>query len=319
MAPLTNSSSLESLPSELLLPILVHVTFNGDLACLRLLSPGLNSFMTQQSQFLLKNLCSIHRFPDRLVDAYCQYHAVIPNSLEALLLLSSEVAVLDILCEDEQRLTDPRKSAENETLTNLLWSSTFTCALKAGVGTKQPLRDILAPSENIDGVLPLALNTSFRDFLKEGLGLAELEAVITAINISASKLWSSVFLYKAHSSRVNTFASLSGHTFNIEQAILTEHIIWHGPKWAARMLSAHAVGSGGSFERLLHHHGSWMGSNEDGARIAANGVARLLWKDRQRKVDEEREKLAQLSPQQNALVANLALNPVVWRGSSGDL
>ncbi len=310
---------LQNLLSELLLLILVQATGNCDVPNLRLVNSGLNQIVVEHHRALFLGLCWTHSLPDTLLDAYFTHHAVKADGVEGLLFLSREVSTLETFCKDEQHLIGGDSGIQNRTLTHLLWFSTFTSALKAGVDLQQNPQDILAPSGTIDSAVPLAMTYSFKDWIKNSLSLTELEAIITAINIAASKLWASVFLYKVHSSRVNTFASLSGHTFNIEQAILTEHIIWHGPRWAGRLLTSPALGNTDSLEHRLHLFGPWFGSKEDGARIAANGLARFLWKERQRKVDEEREKKAQQSLQGQAVVATLSINPAVWRGSAGDM
>ena len=309
-------SFIDDLPSELLLSILSYATLNGDIASLRLVNARFNNFIIEQHQPLFQYLCTAHRLTDRLLKTYFSHPAVKGDGIEGLILLSQEVSTVRSLSEGEQQTTG---GDHDQSVTNLLWFSTFTRALRAGLDTRQPLRDILAPSNTIDSALPLALDSSFQHWLKEDLSLTELEAIITAINIAASRLWSSVFLYKAHSSRVNTFASLSGHTFNIEQAILTEHVIWQGPRWTGRMLISPGQGKTDDLEHRLHLLGPWSGSNEDGARIAANGLARLLWKERQRKVDEGREMNIQQTAKGQVTITTLPINPVVWRGNSGDL
>jgi hypothetical protein len=134
---------------------------------------------------------------------------------------------------------------------------------------------------------------------------------------------------------INTFASLSGFTFNIEQAVLTEYVIWNGPGWAARVLGGNCDGEldgeVDDVEGRMQRYGPWKGSKEDGARIAANGLARLLWKERGRKVEEERERVRVMremvvrSGEETGKdvvavqVSTLQVSPVVWRGSAGDM
>ena len=303
---------LLALPRELVVAVLQHAA--GSLAELRLVDSALSSSITEHRCTLLRSLCLSYDISDQLLDQYCHYHEVSPSDISALLRLNRELAAVQAFGED---CRGHQKESFDGIAAGMVRFSMLTASLRGSWDFPQPLQDALTSSVTIDGIVPKALSISFKQLLKDQCSLTDLESIIAAINVTASKLWSSVFLHRTSASRVNTFASLSGHTFNIEQAILTEHVIWHGPTWAASLLKEAQPSRATNFELQLQEYGPWAGTKEDGARLAANGLARLLWKERQRKVDEERERQAQLAGQK--AVSSLAINPAVWRGSAGDM
>lgn len=96
--------------------------------------------------------------------------------------------------------------------------------------------DIMAPSA--DGRLSVSkrLSNKIVRFLKDGLTLSELESVVAALNVCATKLWNGLLLFMPRDSTVSNFGSPSGVAFNTDQAVLTEHVIWRGPGWGSGLL-----------------------------------------------------------------------------------
>jgi hypothetical protein len=128
-------------------------------------------------------------------------------------------------------------------------------------------------------------------------------------------------MFRPKDSTVSGFGSLSGASFNTDQAILTEHLIWKGPLWAAQVLKLHGPAEIGATPAAnaeigdkLVQEGIWKGSREEGARLAANGVARLLWKERQEKIEAKASSSAG-----KISITDMRANPSVWRGASGDM
>jgi hypothetical protein len=180
--------------------------------------------------------------------------------------------------------------------------------------------DVLAPSPNNEHSVSGLLSKNFVRLVKETLGLEELESAIAAINMSTIKLWSSLLLFRPKDSTVGSFGSLTGVSSNADQAILAEHVIWKGPSWVARILERYTSPTSGQtgLENLpdvtIVEQGIWKGSREEGARLAANGVARLLWKERQDKIEQRAH-----DSKGRIAIADLRVDPAVWRGSSGEM
>lgn len=155
--------------------------------------------------------------------------------------------------------------------------------------------DLLAPSASGEHSESKLMSQRLRHLLRHELTLEELESVIAAINVCTNRLWSTIFLVSPRDSSVSSFGSLSGVSFNTDQAILTEHVIWKGPRWVSRLLGEYVTrggeqgcgtGGDGHLDMTLVNEGVWRGSREDGARLAANGVARFLWKEREERIEQ---------------------------------
>ncbi|KAJ9606820.1 hypothetical protein H2200_008830 [Cladophialophora chaetospira] len=182
--------------------------------------------------------------------------------------------------------------------------------------------DVLVPAPDGRQTFSKSFSDEFVHFLKEELTLEELEAIIAAISVCVTRLWSAVFMFRPKDSTVVGFSSLSGTSFSTDQAILTEHVIWRGPLWVSRILDQYGpgervatqIGDEIEVEEILVKEGLWKGSREEGARLAANGVARLLWKERQERIETKANASAG-----KVNITDIRVNPSVWRGSSGDM
>jgi len=152
---------------------------------------------------------------------------------------------------------------------------------------------ILAPCHSGETFAPKVPSDQFVHFLQSELALSDLESIIAVINICATRLWSTIFLFRPIDMMVTSFGSLSGYSFNMHQAILAEHTIWKGPNWVSKVLERYSKSPGLSFPQIYTEPedpvitgGIWNGSHENGALLAANGVARMLWKERQDKIEQ---------------------------------
>jgi hypothetical protein len=80
--------------------------------------------------------------------------------------------------------------------------------------------------------------------------------------------------------------------------VLMEHVIWRGPLWVAQVLRLQCPSLGEfredgcrqSVDERLANEGIWNGTRQEAARLVANGVARLLWKERQLRIERVSER-----------------------------
>ncbi|EXJ67979.1 uncharacterized protein A1O5_08593 [Cladophialophora psammophila CBS 110553] len=110
------------------------------------------------------------------------------------------------------------------------------------------MADLLAPSPDAGQSLSKQFSEKFVHFLRQELALEELEGIIGAISVCSMRLWGTVFLFRPRDSTISSFSSLSGASFNTNQAILTEHVIWKGPLWASRILRVYGPADAGSMQ-----------------------------------------------------------------------
>ena len=327
--------SIFDLPTEILSQIVRYVNLNGDLAELRSSNSNFVELSSHQSRFLFEDLCIRYSVsPQTAQYLLSKDHGkpftnneFEPNKSDILrwtyFLHKTEILGSD--ADQAMSHTLPHKISRLQlssrepfvlfaSLTRLLNSSLTTSHSTAS--------DVLAPSPDGGQYISKRFSERFVKFLGPCLTLEELEAIIAGISVCVAKLWSSVFMFRPKDSTISGFGSLSGASFSTDQAILTEHVIWRGPIWVAKILER--FGSGDNFptyaesstkvDDVLVKEGVWKGSREDGARLAANGVARLLWKERQRKIEAKGAASAD-----KVSIVEMRVNASVWRGSAGDI
>ncbi|OAP60551.1 hypothetical protein AYL99_05553 [Fonsecaea erecta] len=327
---------MPQLPTEILAQILRDANLNGDLPNLRLSNSRILALATRQTHILLDDLCLKYGISPQVRNLYFSHRAgnkftsgipqpdiidvmAFGNFLRMTGLLAAD---LDSAMGHYTDTTVPawRLCNREPFVLFAIFSQMLNSSLVASHST---MADLLAPSPDSGQLFSKQLSERFVHFLRQELMLEELEGIIRAINVCSTRLWGTVFLFRPKDSTVTSFGSVSGASFNMDHAILTEHIIWKGPLWASQILKKygpadarfeHQTAGGAEVDDSLVKEGIWSGLRSEGARLAANGVARLLWKERQQKIE------AQVSASAERIgIADMRLDPSVWRGSSGDM
>jgi hypothetical protein len=320
-------------PAEILIDIVRYVNYNSDVSSLRLVNRRLAEIIRQQAQILINDFRSKHGLSKRVTDTYLtstSWSSLPPTTENNVL---DTVSLRHFLRRMDRIATD---------LDRAVWNSTCYGQLRSRFVNREPfmlfaaLSDmleesttvlsltgtVLAPCASGQTFAPKQLTPRLIHFLEHEISLDELESIITLINVCATKLWSSIFLFQNADTAVTSFGSLGGYSFNTDLAILTEHVIWKGPKWVSWLLKLQEPTSGGSktsshgqARDSVLHNGIWNGSREDGARIAANGVARLLWRERHRKIEQKQQD----TPPGTIQTEELQPASTVWHIPSADM
>ncbi len=327
--------SILDLPTEILAELVRHSNLNGGLLSLRLSNSRLLKVVSCQAALLLEDLSIRYGVSNRALRLYLsQKHEGLPGkdppqprNLDVLA-LSQFLHTTDSLGVDADRAfhhtpqTSMRHSLPSSREPFVLFA-VFNHIIKSSLTiSHSTASDLLAPSLDGGQTFSKRISEDLLRFLKQELTLEELESVIGAISVCAMRLWSAVFMFRPKDSTVSEFGGISGASFNADQAILTEHIIWRGPLWVVRMLrlygpegtGASQTGDANEMDDSLIRHGVWRGSREEGARLAANGVARLLWKERQERIEARASASAE-----KVSITDMRVSASVWRGSSGDM
>ncbi|KAK5458491.1 hypothetical protein LTS15_004573 [Exophiala xenobiotica] len=317
-------SSFQILPVEVLVQILRYVNHNGDLGNLRLCSSDFVELSVQQERLFWTELCSAEGIVPRTTSLpRCEYST--PGILQVMA-LGNFLRETRVISSDRDGRIEPltqsnRPHSELERWSGLVLFDAVHQLLKASTTVTNRQGGVLAPSADGDTSTYQVLSKECVRFLKTDMTLQELETVIAAINVCTTRLWSTIFLFTPQDLTVGSFWSLSGTSFNMEQAILTEHVIWKGPQWVSRVLEGFGQTNRMSSAELyrnadmtLLREGIWRGTREEGARLAANGLARLLWKERQEKIEDKAH-----SSSTAVTVTDMRVNSLVWRGTSGDM
>jgi hypothetical protein len=331
-------AALLDLPTEILVQITQYAQFNGDLPRFRQVNSRFNGISKEQSRQYLDSLCRKYGLRAPVVDLY------FTRRLGTSTLGSNEPRVVDVIALDHflrsveivaadvdkvlQSKTDNRRAhPQSIDRESFLLFAVLSHLLRLSQTVLAMTGTVLAPCSSGETFAPKLLSDGFVQFLQNELALSDLESIIAAINICATRLWSTIFLFKPTDSTVSSFGSLSGYSFNADQAILTEHTIWKGPKWVSQVMKRYGGLTGDQTATLsspqsarelddrIVTEGLWRGSQENGALLAANGVARMLWKERQEKIEQVKRGDAV----QPLSITDMRTNPVVWRGSSGDM
>ncbi|KAL2407987.1 hypothetical protein ABEF95_011777 [Exophiala dermatitidis] len=304
--------SITKLPFEIHVQIVRYANIRGDLPSLRLSCVQLNDVAIKERRLLLTDLRRHYGISTRVVDLYLLHK--LGREPPASLSLMQVMAVgrflrnLDAVAFDLDRMAQrlnhvnvrqPQIQPECVDRSAFMLFAALSRLLNGAAQIGAYGRgDVLAPCLNARHAVSILLSKQFVQFVREELTLEELESVIAAINLCVTRLWSTIFLFRPRESIVSGFGSLCGASFNADQAILTEDVIWRGPEWASKVLEFYGrenVGckrklKPGEYKRLdtrFVSEGIWKGSPEEGARLAANGVARMLWKERQQRIEDK--------------------------------
>ncbi|KAI1618841.1 hypothetical protein EDD36DRAFT_480807 [Exophiala viscosa] len=324
-------STLVDLPSEILMQILQHVNLNGDLARLSLCNSQVAAYISQQGHSFTKDLCSHHRISPRVLELFLRHgndkHGPSGPSIQGglhAIALSHFLQDMRIIGVSVQSLRDVRSAGPRLANSEPYLLLAVMIRLLNDSSTVTPWNgDVLAPSADGERSLSRLLPEKFLQCLDTGLSLEEPESVVAAINLCSTMLWSKIFLFRPKDYSVLSFGSLSGASFNMEQALLTEHVIWKGPRWVARLLAwskagerqdAQGPSNCDNVDLTRVSEGIWRGSHQEGARIAANGLARLLRRKRQEKIEQTAS-----SSNIRVVITDMRVNAAVWRGSAGDM
>jgi hypothetical protein len=315
------------LPAEILAQIVRHVNINGDFSRLRLSNSRFLEIGFHRHRLLFEDLClryDIGRRSSRLYLSLAGAKRTVNGGLEPstrdVLKFTNFLHETKALAAGVDHAMSRRQLSSREPFVLFaIFSEVLNSSLTISHST---MSDLLAPAVDAVYSFSKSFSQNFVQFLREELTLEELEAVIAGISVCVTKLWSDVFMFRPKDYTISGFGSLSGASFNTDKAILTEHVIWRGPLWAARILKLYGSARnplsntdiGTQLDDTLVRDGIWKGSREEGARLVANGVARLLWRERQLKIDA-REKLS-AGP---ARITDMRVDVSVWRGSSGDM
>lgn len=329
---------LLDLPTETLVQISQHVIFNGDLPRFRQVNSRLHEISQGQSCHFLDSLCQRYGLRISVVDLYFR-KKLESNALEFgeprlvdVLALDHFLRIVDIVAAEVEKALQSgteihRAHSRRINRESFLHFAILSHLLRLSQTVLSMTGTVLAPCNSGETFAPKLLSNSFVELVQHDLTLLDLESIITAINVCVTKLWSTIFLFRPKDSTVSSFGSLSGYSFNTDQAILTEHAIWKGPKWVAQVLRRYAGSSMDEADAIstpradkepddqIVTKGIWRGTHENGALLAANGVARLLWKERQQKIEQAKRGDAG----RTVAITNTHANPVVWRGSAGDM
>ena len=326
----TYAPHFADLPAETVSLVLEYINLNGDLSAARGVNRRLCAMVTSNSRALVKNICHQYDIPLTTLEHYStsRGNPKTQDAEEDLLLmlgLRSELNAFGAFTVDAAR---GEGSDSDDTVHGLLLFAIFTRTLQHQGVHQDSTTNIMVSNHSLDKARCVALSQASMNLLEEGFTLFELESMVTAINMCASKLWSTVSDFRLGDAQTQSFANLGGYTFSIEQAILTEAVIWKGPRWVANMPASSYLVSGDPmvdkdtqrrFQVLLSANDLWRGSREEGARLAATGVARLLWRTRQKRVEDEETQKKRQEQTRPVAIADLKLNAAVWRGSAGDM
>ena len=324
--------TLTSLPAEILTEILRYVNVNGDLAQLRLVSTQMNTFMGEEQHRYLHDIRSRYAISERVMQLYHDSHGTSEGAAELCyyLFFRREVAMFQALDSHLPRASSATQASglRESPISSFLLLSAMARKYKnmeqcqvaqAGTIHNMTLEDCSA----IVGSLRYYLGTNWE--------LEEIEVVISATSRCASALWcldpsnKPIEPFKNfHEPRLQGCCVHFGGCDNRQEAILTEHLLTNGPAWAARILLSQAVLQQHDWSprarslQLRSFDAIWRIAPQHGARQAASGVARMLWRLRPSKLEEEqqrrqREKLEALK------IQDMRVSAGVWRGSAGDI
>jgi hypothetical protein len=307
--------SFLSLPAEILALILRDSNINGDLAQLRLACSNLNTLILQDQNRYLQDICIIYGISQRVLDIYSTGLGITQSQLDFrnYLVFRHELAVLESLSTFLKRETSIARyfTPIDNSVGPLLLFSAFARIFNTG-------------SPGLQESLPVSDALRVQHFFKVRLELAEVEALITTLDMCTSVLWPRVSLANPNERLTVESACPGVDGSAVQQSMLMEYVIRRGPKWTAQILG---IGSAqpGSIAFLKDRYTGlpacssvWEVSAERGARIASAGVARMLWMERRAKIEEEHQRREHEKLERQKIV-DMRVNAGIWRGSAGDM
>lgn len=334
--------SLLALPPELFQQILSETATFENFTSLRLVHPHFDNIIRTSAEYLMKGVVRAQNVSDHVFSLHQQYDRkktgteLLEQQLSSLLRLHKNVAT----CIRLERVLD----AHREKFAAFpIWADvpakgfgSIESVLIFSAFQRELIRSVQAQDESqFSGMIAradasndhfewLKLDQRFMDFIRDQLTVDDLQALMTIVNFCAI---STRFIDTILTSRYYfNDAGASDHWQNeqLGSALLAERILWRGPSWLAKMLCqsiqsnapAIVVQQNGSLD-VSDDHTMWTGSRAEAARLAANGIARFLWKERALKLELE-QRLAETSGvEMKPLRPDLRVDAAVWRGSSG--
>lgn len=335
---------LLSLPSEILQQIISDTVTYNIFRSLRLVHSLFNDTIRGSADHLTRQLLQAYQVSSHILSLQPQADGIkngtkgAEKQLLLLLRLHREVAT----CIELEEMLDAHreKFALNPmwadvpakgfgSMESVLVFSAFRYELKRSIEAEVDAKSstmVACASPKNDHLTWLNLDQQFMNFVKVGLTVENLSALMTIVNFCAV---STRFIDTIMTSRCFfNDAGASDHWQNeqLGSALLAERILWMGPAWLAKVLSKDVnkiapVGAG-----VVEHqipvtsdddHTIWTGSRMEAAQLTANGLARFLWKIRAQRLALERKAAETLGTQTKKASSELKVDPAVWRGSSG--
>jgi hypothetical protein len=329
--------SIFALPSEIFQQILSETMTFQNFTSLRLVHPHFNDTIRVSAEHLMRSLVRSQNVSDRVLSLSQQFEGIkagnepAEQKLSALLRLHQNVAtgvrleaVLDAHREKFVAFpiwADVPAKGFGRIESVLLFAAfqhELVRAAEVCEGGGFPRMIARANSSN-DHFQWLKLDQRFADFVRDQLTVDDLQALITIVNFSAI---STRFIDTILTARYYfNDARATDHWQNeqLGSALLAERILWEGPSWLAKSLHQSVTPAlqqltitAAALERTI-----WTGSRGEAAQLTANGVARLLWKERVMKLELERQVAETSGMETKQRRSDLRVDAAVWRGSSG--
>jgi hypothetical protein len=319
-APSTTSadsalSALTRLPVEVTLLVLREAAWTSSLRELRAVNSHFHSLIIENAATLLRDVWRRRKLPTSslapLSDGrYCQD---LPDaskgfsaSLGALLVLQHAVPILQDLFEEHE-------------LSHVLLATLLNHMLVSGSMEQQSARGpnetvtVVRPTAALDATTSTQIAEGYRHALQQ-LSLADLDMYIHGLNVVTTVVWRELCLscFTDMAEYGPPWNMGTGRSYALEQAIVTEIVVWCGPRWSVNLLrvlgssapwrgrqgdgetTARAIEGIGTCAGLFVEGSSgsatiWRGLKEDAIAMASRGIGSWLWKERKRRYDAEVE------------------------------
>ena len=330
--------ALLNLPSEIFQQVISETVTYENFLELRLVHSFFNDTIRDSAEYLTKQLLQAYQVSDHVLSLQYQIGDSgedtrgAERKLSSFLRLHRDVAtcieleeVLDTHRERFAAWADvPAKGFGS--LESVLIFSAFQREVKRSIEAEvnaELSTKVTCADPNNNHLIWLKLDQQFMDFVKLGLTIDDLQALMTIANFCAV---SARFVDAILTSRYFfSDAGASDHWQNeqLGSALLAERILWRGPAWLAKMLRQNADKTAPTISAQRQDpvpgnddHTMWTGSRAEAAILTANGLARFLWKERAQRLELER-KAAETLGTETTVRRELKVDPAVWRGSSG--
>jgi hypothetical protein len=309
------SPTLTKLPVEVTLLILRETAWNNSLRELRAVNSHFNILIKENAGTLLREIWRNRNLPTTSL-AHVQnsrYHQAVPDasqgfsaSLRALLVVQHAVPILQELLEERE-------------LPCVLLATLLNHMLVSGSKEQQSVQGgddtatVVRPTAALDATTSTLIADGYRDTLLQ-LSLADLDTYIQGLNVVTTVVWRELCLacFTDMAEYGPPWDMGTGRSYALEQAIVTEVVLWCGPRWSVnllRLLGSSAPWKGGSGDgettaRAIEGIGTsagffaemnsgsatiWRGEKENAIAVASRGMGSWLWKERKRRYDAEIE------------------------------
>jgi hypothetical protein len=303
--------TLLNLPSEIFQQVISETVTYDNFLELRLVHSFFNDTIRDLAEYLTQQLLQAYQVSDHILSLQYQIEDSgedtrgAEEKLSSLLRLHRDVAtcieleeVLDTHRERFAVWTDvPAKGFGS--IESVLVFSAFQRELKRSIEAQvkaELATKITCAGPNNDHLIWLKLDQQFMDFVKLGLTVDDLQALMTIANFCAV---STRFVDTILTSRYFfNDAGVSDRWQNeqLGSALLAERILWRGPAWLAKMLRQNVDKTAPTATAQRQDpvpanddHTMWTGSRAEATILTANGLARFLWKERAQRLELERK------------------------------